>query len=189
MAVFEFKSMTKGALRSSSRGDEETGVLDWTDPDGKEQFCEIVIEKRGPRGMVAKSTTAPPRNQMMRLREPSTSYYAIVQAVSGNPGAHTLDLNYSYAGRRREQRQKVSGPAEVSWTVPGRVATTRCAAQVSDVSPEGLRLTAAEALPVGVEIKVSGSTLECVGRTVYCKKTGSDFQIGVQFSRDPRAGL
>ena len=52
-----------------------------------------------------------------------------------------------------------------------------------------LRLTTSEALPVGREIKVTGTTLECVGRTVYCEKTGSDYQTGVQFSRAPRNAL
>ncbi len=189
MAVFEFNSLAKASIPSTAIGVDETGVLDWVDPDGKPRYTEIVIKQRGPRGLVASAKSAPPRNQMMRLREPAANYYVIVQAVGGTPGEHSLDLIYSYAGRRREQRQQVSGPAEVTWATRGKVAITRCDATVSDVSPDGLRLTTAEALPVGVEIKVNGATLECVGRTVYCEKTGSHYQSGVQFSRDPREPL
>ncbi len=186
MAVLEFKSMAKPALTPMGEG---TGSLEWTDAAGNALSCDIVIKERGPRGLVASSSGSPPRGQMMRLREPGAAYYVIAQAVSGAAGRHTLDLIYSYAGRRRDQREQVSGTARVTWAPPGRISVTHTAAQVSDISPDGLRLTTAEALPVGIDVKVLGATLECVGRTVYCEKTGPDFQTGIQFRRKPRTAL
>lgn len=87
--------------------------------------------------------------------------------------------------RRTEDRLSAAGGAKLFFSddTSGRAVTV----EVVNVSATGAQVASSERLELNRNVRLTGSTWECLGLVRYCRQEGDSFFSGIQFMRPPRA--
>ncbi|MBI3698288.1 MAG: PilZ domain-containing protein [Acidobacteria bacterium] len=79
--------------------------------------------------------------------------------------------------RRLHKRHASCEKVTIRWKMPSPGAT---AADVKDVSVDGMRVETPEPVQAPLVVQISGENREHVGVVLYCEKSGSKFLTGIQ---------
>ncbi len=123
-----------------------------------------------------------PVKAMVTVEDDGSSYRTQVIGRREMRDGWELELAFIGAGRRREPRTPVCGPAQIE--ISGEGAAKRAAyhqAEVTDVSSGGMRLHTPEPVKAGVSLRIHGEEDQYFGVARYCFKRDDGFDVGVQF--------
>ena len=84
---------------------------------------------------------------------------------------------------RREQRERVTGAATLSWEVGGLGQV--CVYRVRNLTADGMQAVGRLPIPPGTRVFISGERYECLGQVRYCLEDAVERRIGLEFLSDP----
>ena len=79
--------------------------------------------------------------------------------------------------RRSHKRHGSSEKVTLSWKTPSPGTMT---VEMKDVSVDGMRVEMPEAVHTPLVVRISGQSREHLGVVLYCNRSGSKFQAGIQ---------
>jgi len=159
--------------------------LRWVASSGEERATDSKVEDVSSLGTVCLLSEPLESGQTVWVRWLLVEHRATVQHCQRRGQGYLVVLRLVVHERRNEDRLTAGGGGKLFFSddAYGRAVTV----QVLNVSATGAQVASSERLEPHRNVRLTGSTWECLGQVRYCRKEGDSFFAGIQFMRPPQA--
>jgi len=157
-------------------------ALSWRTEGGQQRYEVVEVHDFYEEGIVVQTPEALTTGQTVYLASGQIERRARVHHCEGREDAFVTFLTFEQHDNRREDRLPTIGRATLVCSGPGACSLS---VQVTNTSTGGVQVELDQALPVHQMARLSGETYEVLGQLRYCRRRGSKFVVGIQFTRPP----
>lgn len=154
----------------------ETVYMAWTDQEGSRQWARVQLLDRSQDGVGIESSRFVAVGQMVWVELNGVLCRAAVRFMKKHGDRYRGGLFQVRVDQRQSDRAPVAGTGTLQFSGLSTPAIIR------NVSANGVQIETAIAVPVPEVVRLSGSTVDCLAITRYCRSQEDHYLIGLQVS-------
>ena len=158
--------------------DEGTDCV-WIDGEGTRHCERVQLLNCSDKGLGFQCSDRLNVGQTVWVELDSEICRAVVRFCKKDSDGYRTGLLRIRRERRRADRVPIGGSGMLQW------AAISTPVMIRNVNPDGLQVETAIKVPLSTVVRLSGSTLECLAITRYCRPAEDHYLVGLELLRPP----